>query len=123
VAQVAFRANFAAVLERWHTQWLPFLNERTTSPKNHRTRYTHPRLRSAFLSLKRNLPWLFTCLAHSNLCIPNTTNILDGHFSALKSKLLNHNGLSLKYKQQLILHMLSPSIINHFDHYATDDHS
>ena len=28
------------------------------------------------------------------LNIPNTTNTIDGHFSDLKNKLRNHNGLS-----------------------------
>ena len=32
--------------------------------------------------------------------IPNTTNIIDAHFSQLKSRLLCHNGLSRKRKQK-----------------------
>jgi hypothetical protein len=105
---------FAAGLCTWQTKWCAFLDERTISPKSRRSRYTHQRLRSAFLSLKRNLPWLFTCLQHPALQIPNTTNLLDGHFADLKNKLRNHNGLSQRHKLKLALHFLSPAIINHF---------
>jgi hypothetical protein len=111
-------ACFALALDRWHTRWRSFLDERTAAPKTKRSRYAHPRLRSAFLSLKRNLPWLFTCLRHPTLQIPNTTNALDGHFADLKTKLRNHNGLSSQYRQNLILHFLQPAIISHFAYYA-----
>jgi len=36
------------------------------------------------------------------LKIPNTTNAIDGHFSDLKNKLGNHNGLSLARKKKFI---------------------
>jgi hypothetical protein len=32
--------------------------------------------------------------------IPNTTNAIDGHFSDLKNKLRNHNGLSQTRKRK-----------------------
>ena len=105
---------FCADLDAWHAKWSPFLEERTLSPATRRSRYTHRRLRSAFLSLKRNLPWLFTCLRHPSLQIPNTTNLLDGLFADLKNKLRNHNGLSKNRRSQLVLHFLSPSLIHHF---------
>jgi hypothetical protein len=105
---------FAAALNTWQTKWRFFLEERTNSPKSRRSRYTHQRLRSALLSLKRNLPWLFTCLSHPSLQIPNTTNLLDGHFAEIKNKLRNHNGLSPQRRLKLILHFLRPAIIHHF---------
>ncbi|MDR1281015.1 MAG: hypothetical protein LBK99_09360, partial [Opitutaceae bacterium] len=103
-------------LQRWHQRWISFLNERTPAQNGNRSRYSHPRLRSAFLSLTRNRPWLFTCLRYPSLQIPNTTNSLDGHFAQLKSMLRNHNGLSSLNKQNLVLHLLNPAIISHFDH-------
>jgi hypothetical protein len=109
-------ANFSLALQRWHDRWLPFLNERVSNPKTTRSRYAHPRPRSAFLSLKRNLPWLFTCLRHPSLQIPNTTNLIDGHFADLKTKLRNHNGLSPKHRLNLVLRFLQPVIISHFVH-------
>ena len=110
--------HFSRALQRWQNRWEAFLNERTLTPKTKRSRYSHPRLRSAFLSLKRNLPWLFTCLRYPSLQIPNTTNALDGHFAELKTKIRNHNGLSKKRRQKLILYFLKPALISHFDHYA-----
>ena len=64
--------------------------------------YTHKKLRSAYNSLKNNLPWIFTWYDNYELEIPNTTNAIDGHFSDLKNKLRNHNGLSLERKKKFI---------------------
>ena len=93
--------SFEAGLEQWYEQWKDFLNERNldSSGKN---RYVHKRLRSAYRSLKTNLPWLFTWYDFMELNIPNTTNTLDGQFSNLKNKLRNHNGLSEVRKKKFI---------------------
>ena len=68
----------------------------------YKSRYTHRRLRSAYRSLKTNVPWLFTSYDHKELKIPNTTNAIDGHFADLKNKMRNHNGLSLERKKKFI---------------------
>jgi len=60
--------------------------------------YTHKKLRSAYKSLKTKLSWLLTWYDNLDLKIPNTTNAIDGHFSDLKNKLRNHNGLSIERK-------------------------
>lgn len=78
------------------------MNERTVNIETGKSHYTHKRLRSAYRSLKTNLPWLFTWYDHIDLNIPNTTNAIDGHFSALKNKLRNHNGLSNARKIKFI---------------------
>ena len=39
-------------------------------------RYVHDKTRSAYNSLKRNLPYLFT-YKNNNLDIPNTTNSIE----------------------------------------------
>lgn len=109
-------AAFTSALAHWHARWVAFLNERSASSGTRRSRYSHPRLRSAFLSLNRNLPRLFICLRFPRLEIPNTTNLIDGSFSELKNKLRNHNGLSKEQKKKLILHLLSPAIIHCFVH-------
>jgi hypothetical protein len=49
-----------------------------------------------------NLFWLFTWYDCIELKIPNTTNAIDGHFSDLKNKLRNHNGLSESNKKKFI---------------------
>ena len=40
--------------------------------------YTHKKVRSAYRSLKTNLPNLFTYQRYLALNIPNTTNTIDG---------------------------------------------
>ena len=45
---------------------------------------TYKQTGSAYLSLKRNLDYLFTFEAHPGLGIHNTTNLLDGKFADLK---------------------------------------
>ncbi len=96
------KESFEGSLNDWHRKWETFLNERTKDPLTGKSRYTHRRLRSAYRSLKTNLPWLFTWYDNIELKIPNTTNAIDGHFADLKNKLRNHNGLSLQRKQKFI---------------------
>jgi len=96
------KESFEGGLELWFTKWKSFLNERTTNPETGKSHYTHKRLRSAYRSLKTNLKWLFTWYDNIELNIPNTTNAIDGHFSNLKNKLRNHNGLSLARKRKFI---------------------
>jgi len=96
------KESFEGGLQDWFNKWESFLNERTVNPETGKSYYTHKRLRSAFRSLKTNLKWLFTWYDHMELEIPNTTNAIEGHFSDLKNKLRNHNGLSQKRKQKFI---------------------
>jgi len=96
------KESFEGALFLWHDKWKSFLNERTINEETGKSFYTHKRLRSAYRSLKTNLPWLFTWYDHIGLKIPNTTNVLEGHFSDLKNKLRNHNGLSLTRKKKFI---------------------
>lgn len=71
--------------------------------------YKHPRLRSAFRSLKTNLPYLFTYKKEENerLKIPNTTNGCDGKFGRVKIKIKNHTGLRLKRKEKMFDKLIS----------------
>jgi Transposase, Mutator family len=96
------KESFQGALEAWSNKWESFLNERTINPETGKSHYTHKRLRSAYRSLKNNLPWLFTWYDNIELNIPNTTNAIDGHFADLKNKLRNHNGLSLVRKMKFI---------------------
>jgi hypothetical protein len=96
------KESFKGGLDLWHTKWKIFLNERTTNLETGKSHYTHKRLRSAYRSLKTNLNWLFTWYDNIELNIPNTTNAIDGHFSDLKNKLRNHNGLSRARKMKFI---------------------
>ena len=95
------KESFCGGLQDWFTKWESFLNERKIDP-NGKLRYVHKRLRSAYRSLKNNLPYLFTWYDNIDLNIPNTTNAIDGSFSNLKNKLRNHNGLSIERKMKFI---------------------
>ena len=96
------KESFVGTLSTWFAKWELFLNERTINENTQKSFYTHKKLRSAYRSLKNNLPWLFTWYDNYDLKIPNTTNAIDGHFSDLKNKLRNHNGLSLERKKKFI---------------------
>jgi hypothetical protein len=96
------KESFIGALGLWYEKWEFFLKERTINPVTNKSTYTHKKLRSAYNSLKNNLPWLFTWYDHFELGIPNTTNAIDGHFSDLKNKLRNHNGLSIERKKKFI---------------------
>lgn len=96
------RESFEGALFEWFEKWEFFLNERTLNQETGKSYYTHKRLRSAYRSLKTNLPWLFTWYDNIDMGIPNTTNAIDGHFADLKSKLRNHNGLSIDKKKKFI---------------------
>jgi hypothetical protein len=86
-------AQFTLWLELWYDKWGAFLKEKTVDDLTKRWHYTHRRLRSAYYSVKRNLPWLFTHLRHPDLNIPNTTNSLEGIFTHIKKKIGFHGGL------------------------------
>ena len=94
--------EFVLMLDEWYEKWKELLNERTRNPETGKTFYTHKPLRSAYRSLRNNLPHLFEFEHWRELDIPNTTNALDGQFSDLKNKLRNHNGLSKDRKKKLI---------------------
>lgn len=95
------KESFVGSLHAWHATWELFLKERSTGADG-RSHYTHRKLRSAYRSLKTNLPYLFTWYDHLGYQIPNTTNALDGAFSDLKNKLRSHNGLSEQRKKRFI---------------------
>lgn len=96
------KESFVGALGIWFENWKDFLNERTVNPLTNKSFYTHKRLRSAYRSLKNNLPWLFTWYDYFELKISNTTNAIDGHFADLKNKLRNQNGLSKERKMKFI---------------------
>ena len=95
-------AEFVRMLGSWCEKWKDLLNGRSTNGGIVKTFYTHKPLRSAYRSLRNNLPHLFVFEQWRELDIPNTTNTLDGQFSDLKNKLRNHNGLSAERKRKLI---------------------
>ena len=88
------KESFIGSFWEWEQKWSDFLKERSVEKKTGKKRYTHARLRSAFLSVKRNMKYLWIYYDYSGIGIPNTNNALEGTFTDLKTKLRNHNGLS-----------------------------
>lgn len=93
---------FNQMLLNWLEEHQAYYNEQHLHPETQKRVYTHKRLRSAYRSLNRNLDHLFTFEAYPHLNIPNTTNELEGLFSDLKTKLRNHNGLTVSRKKKFI---------------------
>jgi len=96
------RESFEGIFNEWMDKWSDFLKERTVDNKTGKSHYTHSRLRSAYLSVKRNMIYLWTWYENIELKIPNTNNGLEGQFSDLKTKLRNHNGLKRSRKMIFI---------------------
>ena len=101
------KESFIGLLNDWHHKWENFLKEKTIREPIKKWNYTHKRLRSAYRSLKTNLPFLWTWYDNPELKIPNTTNSLEGIFSSLKTKLRVHAGLKIQRKIKAINQVLS----------------
>lgn len=97
---------FTILLNNWNEKWKNFLQEKSINHETHKLHYTHKRLRSAYRSLKTNLPYLFTYQKYPELKIPNTTNSLDGTFSYFKTLLRIHRGMSKDKKYKAICEIL-----------------
>ena len=89
---------FISIFEQWINKCSSCLKERRIDSRTGKTRYVHSRLRSAYLSIKRNMTYLWTWHDNIGMGIPNTNNCLEGKFSDLKSNLRNHNGLSMQHR-------------------------
>lgn len=96
------KESFVGLFEEWTDRWSDFLKERSIDRQTGKTYYTHRKLRSAYLSIKRNMPYLWTWYDNIERGIPNTNNGLEGKFTDLKTKLRNHNGLSIKHRMIFI---------------------
>lgn len=95
------KESFIGAFQEWETTWDGFLKERTTDA-NGKSHYTHKELRSAYLSIKRNMPWLWTWYDYPELNIPNTNNAMETLNSDLKTKLALHRGMSLERRKVFI---------------------
>ena len=79
------------------------MEEQTLNLNSGKFTPTHPRLLSAYKSLKNNLPYLFTYKKFRKLDFPNTTNALDrGVFTHMKKLMKLHQVLAKKRKIKLI---------------------
>lgn len=98
--------EFAKLLAGWKKIWHKCLTDKTHILGTRRWYYTHKKVRSAYMSLERNLPHLFTYQKYPELNIPNTTNSLDGSFTHLKDKVNIHHGLRKDRRYKMIEEIL-----------------
>lgn len=98
--------EFTKLLMDWKKDWPNILTDKTYVTGSKYWYYTHKKVRSAYLSMERNLPYLFTYLRYPELKIPNTTNSLDGSFTHLKDKVKIHHGLRKDRRYKMIEEIL-----------------
>lgn len=96
------RKEFKKMLDLFLKAHHQELNEKTIILGSSRRPYAHAKLRSAYGSLLRNLPYLYTYQDFPELNIPNTTNSLDGFFNALKLHVNVHRGLRADRRMKII---------------------
>jgi len=74
---VTDKESFIGLFEEWYNKWKYFIKERKVNKNTHKSRYVHKRLRSAYMSVNRNMDYLWTWYDYIELNIPNTNNKLE----------------------------------------------
>lgn len=101
------KESFTYWLDEWYNKHKNWLNEKWVY-KNWKKYYKHRRTRSAYFSLRRNLPYLFVYQDYWKILdIPNTTNWLETMFWYIKTRLRCHSWLRLDRKLKFIKFLLS----------------
>lgn len=98
--EAEFTRNLNAIKEKYHD----FLKERSSKKQ-----FMHRTLRSALLSITKNLPFLFAYKKYPDLKIPHTTNSCDGSFAHWKQKVKIHRGLKKHRRTKMIQFLLQKS--------------
>lgn len=97
------KESFVGMLELWHDKYRSVLDERVHDKRRKRPPFMRPRLRCAYLSLIRNMRWLWTFYDNKeDMLMPNTNNGLEGIFSDIKSKVRVHSGMRRESRKRLI---------------------
>ena len=98
------KQSFVREFGEWYDRHKDVVDERVHDRRIRRKTppYMRPRLRSAYLSVKRNMPLLWTFQDFPNIGLPNTNNGLEGIFSDIKTKLRVHSGISREHRKKLI---------------------
>ena len=98
------KESFIGAFEEWYERNKDTLNERVNDRRIKRRSppFMRPRLRSAYLSIKRNMQLLWTFYDHPETGLPNTNNALEGVFSDIKSKTRVHKGISRNNRKKLL---------------------
>lgn len=100
------RSSFENELRRWFETHVDLIQIKTihsslTPTGRHNWSYTHRRLRSAYFSLKNNLPYLFVYRENSSIKLPNTTNSQDGSVTHIRNRIRLHCGQELNSRLKL----------------------
>lgn len=98
------KESFIGAFNEWYEKYQDVLNERVHDKriKKKTPPFMRPRLRSAYFSVKRNMPLLWTFYDRPGLGLPNTNNALEGLFSELKTKVRVHSGISKEHRKKLL---------------------
>ena len=99
------RASFEGLLGEWEAKWKKVARKRGRGADG-KMHYVNKNLRSAWLGVKKNMPYLWTFEEHYGLGIPNTNNAIEALFSDMKQKLRLHRGLSMERRKLLISRLL-----------------
>lgn len=98
------KESFVGAFDEWYLEYKDVLNERVQDRrlKKRTPPYMRPRLRSAYLSIRRNMKRLWTFYDYRDRVIPNTNNGLEAIFADIKSKVRVHSGLTCEHRMKLI---------------------
>ena len=98
------KESFVGAFSDWYETYKDIVNERVQDRRIKRVTppYMRPRLRSAYLNLKRNMPLLWTFYDHPETGLPNTNNGIEGLFSDLKTKVRVHSGICRENRKKLL---------------------
>lgn len=98
------KESFKEMFSEWYDKYKDVINERVHDKRYKRRTppYMRPKLRSAYLSLKRNMPLLWTFYDHPETGLPNTNNGLEGVFTDIKTKLRVHSGITREFRKKII---------------------
>lgn len=99
------KESFVGLFTEWEKKWAAFLKEKSDNEEG-KSSYKHQRLRSAWLSLKHNIEWLWTFYDNPDLGLPNTNNAMEGLNSSIKDKMRRHRGISTERRKELITTIL-----------------
>lgn len=96
------KESFIGAFNDWYIKHENFINERSSQDEKGKTYYLHKKLRSAYLSLKRNMPYLWVWYDNIELNIPPTNNGIEGLFTDLKTHMRLHNGMTQEHQKVFI---------------------
>jgi len=101
------KESFTYWLDERYNKHKNWINEKWVD-KNWKKYYKHRKTRSAYYSLRRNLPYLFIYQDYWEIFnIPNTTNWLETIFWHIKTKLRCHSWLRLDRKLKFLKFLIS----------------